>query len=207
MQRQAGQRLVARGGGGQQPIQQALDGKQQPRDIGLGMLEVEARNQRLRDPQRLHRRLQDTGGALVQTMRLPAETAADALRRQRQKGAHRPHTELVQTVMERRVDTQPAERRLPHQDPLGSAIPDDRYRAAGRDGPDDGIRAEAREAAGDGRLETGCPQRSLDRACPLAERRMEVRQTRGVQPEHSRLIAARLDAGREPAQLFRNHRH
>ena len=108
VQGQTGQRLVARGGGGQQPIQQALDGEQQPGGVGLGMLQVEARNQRLRDPQRLHRRLQDTGGALVQAMRRPAEAAADALRRQRQEGAHRPHTKLVQTVMERRVDTQPA---------------------------------------------------------------------------------------------------
>ena len=50
VQRQRPQRLVARGDHGQQPVQQPLDREEQARDVGLGVVEVVPRDERIPDP-------------------------------------------------------------------------------------------------------------------------------------------------------------
>ena len=209
VERQLGQRLAAGGNPGQHPVQQALDEEQQARDVGLRIVEVVPRDERLADPQRLQRHPQVARGQSVQALGIRTETPAHSRRGQIQESSHRPDAELLQAVAKRRVDAQPVQRRLPRQHPLGGRVPEHRRGRSGRGGrrgPGDGVGAETGEADGDRRPQPGRPERSEDPVRPLAGRRIEVRQAGGVQPEHARLVTTRLDVGGEPAQPVRERR-
>ena len=171
-----------------------------------GSSRVAARGERLGDASRLQRRPQIAGGETMQAARLRAEAAADPLARQSEKRLHRPDTELVQAVAQRRVDAQPTEPHPSRQHPFGSAIGDHRHRLAGREGPGDRLGAEPREPDRNRRPKAARLERRHDLPRPPAERRMEAGQPRGVQPEDPRLLAGRLDIGAEPVQAPGNRR-
>ena len=144
-QRQLGQRFVTHAHGRQQPIQETLDVEEETNGVALGIVEVTPRDERIGIALRLQRRPQVAGGETMQASRLRAEAAADPLRGQSQERLHRPHTELVQTVPEHRIDAQPTQPHPTRLHPFGSRVADHRHRLAGREGPGDGTGTEPRE--------------------------------------------------------------
>ena len=85
VQRQLGQHLAPFGSSREQTIEQTLDGKQQTGDVGLRLIEIVPREQRLRRTNGLQRRIEITRGAPVQAVRVTSEAAADAFGRQLEK--------------------------------------------------------------------------------------------------------------------------
>ena len=234
-QRQLGQRLVTRGGRRQHPVEQALEVEEEANGVGLGVVEVAARDERLQDALRLQRRPQITGGEPVQAVRLRPEAAADTGAGQCEERPYRPNPELVQTVPERRIDAQPAQPHPPRPHPFDRRIVDHRHRFAGREGPGDGMGAEPREPDRDRRPEAIPSERKDDLPRPPVQatlpagarpwrwtwvrrdrllvparnagrRRMEVRQPGSVQPEDPRIVTGRFDIGAESEQALDDRR-
>ncbi|PRP99982.1 hypothetical protein ENSA5_27970 [Enhygromyxa salina] len=189
----------------EQALEHGLDAKQQPRDVGLGRIDLHALTDRVDELAGLHRRPVAVAAALMQALGFDAEAHAQLGPGQGHELAEGPHPEAGEVVAQARGDSEAIEGHGGGHSGLAASIGDDpraRAIAAGTLTPGDRVTAKAMKADDDRGREAGRAQGLLHRHGPRAEIPPQQDHARGVDPER---VGLRELAGLDPRREVEQH--